>query len=156
MLSPVVIVFVFNIISPNSKTSISSPFDQIACLILSCMSSAGPATVVEETCSNRRTLTRPALLPQNNRGLALPFMIWTIITQVACGIFIAVFIFFVAVADWSGSSEDIEGLIRFFVVPLVCFIINFIIYTWWLVVVFDYYNLLKSGQAFDSIPMQTA
>ena len=87
--------------------------------------------------------------------LALPFMIWTIITQVACGIFIALFIFYVAVSDWS-NPEQHNDLIRLFVAPLVSGIINFIIYTWWLTVVFNFYHLLKSGQAFDSIPMQTA
>ena len=94
------------------------------------------------------------LLSQNNRHLALPFMIWSIITQVACGIFIAMLVFLCAVADW--SAEDNGDLFRYFVVPLVASVINFALYTWWLVVVFNFYNLLKSGQAFDSIPMQTA
>lgn len=91
---------------------------------------------------------------KNTRQLALPYMIWTIIVQIALGILIALFVFYCAILDW--SSKNSGDYIQIFVSPLISFIITFILNTWWLVVVFNFYKLLKSGQAFDSIPMQTA
>lgn len=91
---------------------------------------------------------------KNNRHLALPYMIWTILCTIGAGIFGACLIFFVAVAQW--TPDNTNDLIQFLVVPLIFTVIIFVLYTWWLVVVFNFYNRLKNGQAFDSIPMQTA
>ncbi|XP_037069563.1 uncharacterized protein LOC119090943 [Pollicipes pollicipes] len=95
---------------------------------------------------------------KNNRFLALPFMIWSILCNIAAGILAACLIFFIAVIDWDKAEREgqVSDLVEAFVVPLVFVVIQFIIYTWWLVVVFAFYRLLKTGHAFDSIPMQTA
>ncbi|KAF0292933.1 hypothetical protein FJT64_009131 [Amphibalanus amphitrite] len=90
---------------------------------------------------------------KNNRYIALPYMIWTIILQILYGIGIAGLIFLLVVGDWNNSENDI---IQTVVAPLVGIIISFVLNTWWLIVVFNFYNLHRDGQAFDSIPMQTA
>jgi len=94
---------------------------------------------------------------KGNKCLALPFMIWWIIVQIAAGIFAAILIFILAVVDWGSlNEENFSKTMQIYVVPTIFTIIFFILHTWWLVVVFNFYRLLKSGHAFDSIPMQAA
>jgi len=84
-------------------------------------------------------------------------MIWWIIVQIAAGIFAGILIFILAVLDWGSlNEENYSKITQIYVVPTIFTIIFFILHTWWLVVVFNFYRLLKSGHAFDSIPMQAA
>ncbi|XP_043200253.1 uncharacterized protein LOC122369520 [Amphibalanus amphitrite] len=100
---------------------------------------------------------------KTNRYLALPFMIWTILCTAAAGLFgVSLLVAFPAVRAQlrhhppaAVTGHIVTGL----VLPFVFIVIMFKLYTWWLIVVFDFYNRIRfarGGPPFEAVPMQSA
>ncbi|KAF0305594.1 hypothetical protein FJT64_022787 [Amphibalanus amphitrite] len=101
---------------------------------------------------------------KTNRYLALPFMIWTILCTAAAGLFgVSLLVAFPAVRAQlrhhpPAASHRTHRHLDI-VLPFVFIVIMFKLYTWWLIVVFDFYNRIRfarGGPPFEAVPMQSA
>ena len=105
-----------------------------------------------------------SLSPQTSRYLALPYMVWTVLCTAVAGMFgISLLIAFPSVHSSRQHYLPPEAVTRHLVLgmvlPFVFVVVMFKLYTWWLIVVFDFYNRIRfaaGGPPFDTIQMQAA
>ncbi|KAF0305595.1 hypothetical protein FJT64_022788 [Amphibalanus amphitrite] len=89
-------------------------------------------------------------------------MIWTILCAAAAGLSCILLLVGLPHAraqlrDHLSPPEVAHHVFVGVVLPLVFIIIMFKLYIWWLIVVFDFYNIIKfrrGGPAFEAVPMR--